>query len=224
MSAHQVLGIRSDASEAEIRQRYRELARTCHPDRGGDAREFIRLQNAYQAMLEAVRNPTAPDASSTTSPVEESPSAHTEEPRSRPSWMDEVPEEPRWRGTSRSEPRNNLHGNAPVRDDRFMWLGMGTLFAAIGVTFAACVKGAPLDLGAVFGQIILYSIICMVCSAGAAAVGAGYDDDSFVKTYLWVLVCVAGSLIVVVPLPMHRPNTLPEEPVKMKVIVPKQRA
>lgn len=37
---------------AEIRARYRELAKTHHPDAGGDASEFSRITDAYNRALE----------------------------------------------------------------------------------------------------------------------------------------------------------------------------
>jgi hypothetical protein len=37
----------------EIRRAYRELARACHPDHGGDGEEFRRIQEAYDAPTQA---------------------------------------------------------------------------------------------------------------------------------------------------------------------------
>ncbi|HVJ83413.1 MAG TPA: J domain-containing protein, partial [Planctomycetia bacterium] len=44
VSPHLVLGVPLNADEAAIRARYRELARTHHPDRGGNTEEFIRIR------------------------------------------------------------------------------------------------------------------------------------------------------------------------------------
>lgn len=45
------LGLEPPCSSADIRQAYRRKARTAHPDRGGDQRAFIRLQDAYRRAL-----------------------------------------------------------------------------------------------------------------------------------------------------------------------------
>jgi hypothetical protein len=46
-----VLGVSSDADEPAIRNAYRALARTHHPDTGGDPADFRRLQEAYRRAL-----------------------------------------------------------------------------------------------------------------------------------------------------------------------------
>lgn len=45
------LGVSPLDSEATIRERYRELARRYHPDRGGDAEAMRRLNAAYERVL-----------------------------------------------------------------------------------------------------------------------------------------------------------------------------
>lgn len=45
-----VLGISKDASVSEVRAAYREKARRAHPDKGGDPKEFCRIQKAYLAL------------------------------------------------------------------------------------------------------------------------------------------------------------------------------
>lgn len=47
---HRVLGVRAGASVEEIRSRYRELALRHHPDRGGDAAEMRKVNEAYRAL------------------------------------------------------------------------------------------------------------------------------------------------------------------------------
>lgn len=44
------LGLTGEPSQAEIKRRYRELAREHHPDRGGDAIRFIEIRQAYEAL------------------------------------------------------------------------------------------------------------------------------------------------------------------------------
>lgn len=46
-----VLGLDQKATRAEIKQRYRSLAKQHHPDRGGDAAEFQRIRDAAQTLL-----------------------------------------------------------------------------------------------------------------------------------------------------------------------------
>lgn len=46
-----VLGLPRDASLREIRQCYRELAKRYHPDTGGDAQQFIRVNDAYTCVI-----------------------------------------------------------------------------------------------------------------------------------------------------------------------------
>lgn len=48
---HEILGLPRNASEAEIRRRYRELASKAHPDKGGTVEQFQALQAAYEAAL-----------------------------------------------------------------------------------------------------------------------------------------------------------------------------
>jgi DnaJ-domain-containing protein 1 len=45
-----VLGLPPDATNQQIKRRYRELAKKHHPDRGGDPREMQRIIAAYQLL------------------------------------------------------------------------------------------------------------------------------------------------------------------------------
>ena len=49
---YEVLGVDEDASVDEIRTEYRDLARTVHPDKGGDAAAFKKLANAKDVLLD----------------------------------------------------------------------------------------------------------------------------------------------------------------------------
>ncbi|MCC7263583.1 MAG: J domain-containing protein [Candidatus Latescibacteria bacterium] len=52
---HQLFGLPQEAGEEEVRQRYRDLALTFHPDRnGGDQALMQEINAAYQRLLEAV--------------------------------------------------------------------------------------------------------------------------------------------------------------------------
>lgn len=46
------LGLSADYSEAELRDTYRRLARTHHPDRGGDADFMMTINSAYERLLQ----------------------------------------------------------------------------------------------------------------------------------------------------------------------------
>jgi hypothetical protein len=57
MTIRQALGIlgfdKPVSSVDDIKKRYRKLSMTHHPDKGGNATEFVRLNEAYQVLLQA---------------------------------------------------------------------------------------------------------------------------------------------------------------------------
>lgn len=63
--ARAVLGVGPYADADEIRRAYRRLARRWHPDAGGDAAEFLRLQEAVAVLLDTPRPPRPPASPST---------------------------------------------------------------------------------------------------------------------------------------------------------------
>lgn len=46
-----VLGLPASATPAQIKQRYRKLAKRYHPDLGGDPRQMQRLTAAYEFLM-----------------------------------------------------------------------------------------------------------------------------------------------------------------------------
>jgi DnaJ family protein A protein 2 len=54
MSAHHdlysILGVSRNADDGEIRKSYRKLCLTAHPDKGGSAEEFQKIQHAYEIL------------------------------------------------------------------------------------------------------------------------------------------------------------------------------
>lgn len=50
---HEVLGVRLDAAKADVISAFRALARTHHPDAGGDPAMFKQLRRAYEQGLAA---------------------------------------------------------------------------------------------------------------------------------------------------------------------------
>ena len=50
MDPYQTLGIQKGASDEEVKKAYRKLAREHHPDKGGDAEKFKKIQGAYEIL------------------------------------------------------------------------------------------------------------------------------------------------------------------------------
>ena len=50
MNPYEALGLPKDASEADIKKSYRNLARQHHPDKRGDPEEFKKVQEAYEIL------------------------------------------------------------------------------------------------------------------------------------------------------------------------------
>jgi ferredoxin len=62
-SPHEVLGVEPDADEATVVRAYRRRVKETHPDQGGVAAEFQRVQDAYAAIEAGEAETTAvPDA------------------------------------------------------------------------------------------------------------------------------------------------------------------
>ena len=49
---YQILGINRTSTEDEIKQAFRNLAKTHHPDKGGDKEKFQELQEAYDTLMD----------------------------------------------------------------------------------------------------------------------------------------------------------------------------
>lgn len=47
---YNILGIDRNATQDEIKKAFRKLAHKCHPDKGGDEKEFARVSEAYQVL------------------------------------------------------------------------------------------------------------------------------------------------------------------------------
>jgi hypothetical protein len=57
---YRLLGVSKTDSHERIRERYRELARLNHPDRGGSAAQMQKLNEAYERILEHRSDQGAP--------------------------------------------------------------------------------------------------------------------------------------------------------------------
>ncbi len=53
MNYYDVLGVPTDASEADIKKAFRKLASQHHPDKGGDTDKFQQIQEAYEVLSDA---------------------------------------------------------------------------------------------------------------------------------------------------------------------------
>ena len=51
-SAHRLLGVEHDASDAEVRAAYRERVKETHPDLGGSAEALERVRDAYEVLTD----------------------------------------------------------------------------------------------------------------------------------------------------------------------------
>lgn len=49
---YHILGIKETASTSEIKQAYRQLSKTLHPDAGGDAEDFDEARKAYDLLMD----------------------------------------------------------------------------------------------------------------------------------------------------------------------------
>ena len=52
LNHYKVLGIAPNASEDDVKKAYRSLVRTAHPDKGGSAERFQRIQKSYELILQ----------------------------------------------------------------------------------------------------------------------------------------------------------------------------
>jgi curved DNA-binding protein CbpA len=52
---YEILGVRRDASDDQIKSAYRRRAKTTHPDSGGAPEAFSRVRKAYELLLDPVR-------------------------------------------------------------------------------------------------------------------------------------------------------------------------
>lgn len=54
-NAYETLGVPKDASDADIKKAYRQLASKHHPDKGGDTAKFQEIQSAYDTLSDPVK-------------------------------------------------------------------------------------------------------------------------------------------------------------------------
>src|SRR6478752_7702090 len=52
---YEILGVRRDATDEQVKAAYRRRAKATHPDSGGDPEAFGRVQKAYELLLDPVR-------------------------------------------------------------------------------------------------------------------------------------------------------------------------
>lgn len=56
MTNHEILQINPGATKEEIKKAFYKLAHQFHPDKGGDAKKFALINNAYQALMKGDGN------------------------------------------------------------------------------------------------------------------------------------------------------------------------
>ncbi|MFB4163671.1 J domain-containing protein [Alteribacillus sp. JSM 102045] len=52
---YKALGLKPDASQEDIKQKYRQLMKIVHPDRGGNAYLFVIVKEAYETLHEQAK-------------------------------------------------------------------------------------------------------------------------------------------------------------------------
>ena len=52
MNPYEVLGVTKNASLEEIKKHFKQLAQKHHPDKGGDEKEFIKVKQAYETLID----------------------------------------------------------------------------------------------------------------------------------------------------------------------------
>ena len=52
---YNILGVEKNASDNEIKQAYRQLAKQYHPDKGGDKEKFQKIQEAYDTLSDSTK-------------------------------------------------------------------------------------------------------------------------------------------------------------------------
>ena len=50
MDYYKVLGVKESSTDDEIKKAFRKLSMKHHPDRGGDAEQFKKINEAYQTL------------------------------------------------------------------------------------------------------------------------------------------------------------------------------
>ena len=79
---YELLGVRRDASAAEIKSAYRALVRSMHPDAGGSVSTFQRLQDAYETLHDPARRARYDRMSAVVTTTRTAPARRTRDRRS----------------------------------------------------------------------------------------------------------------------------------------------
>jgi len=64
MNPYVILGASENDSHDIIKEKFRKLAKTNHPDKGGDTEEFVKINEAYRQILNKIDKPQVPDKQS----------------------------------------------------------------------------------------------------------------------------------------------------------------
>lgn len=53
---YQILGVNRDATEKEVRNKFKEYARKNHPDKGGNEKKYKKVKNAAKILIKAIKD------------------------------------------------------------------------------------------------------------------------------------------------------------------------
>lgn len=55
MNPYEILGLPTNCTEQELKQRYKQLAQIFHPDKGGSNTKFVEIRTAYEILIDPVK-------------------------------------------------------------------------------------------------------------------------------------------------------------------------
>lgn len=55
MNPYEILGLSTNCTEQELKQRYKQLAQIFHPDKGGSNTKFVEIRTAYEILIDPVK-------------------------------------------------------------------------------------------------------------------------------------------------------------------------
>nr|WP_026316942.1 DnaJ domain-containing protein [Actinokineospora enzanensis] len=162
---YELLGVRRDASAAEVKSAFRALAKVMHPDAGGTAGTFRLLKAAYETLADSARRAEYDRGVATAAPAP-GPAARAPRPRRRmyrdepvfvPPACDVPPASLPWWHLTKHQPRIGYvrtPGHAP----------------AVGMGVAAVVLTVPLLVPDSLPPVLLVTWLALIVAALAVAV------------------------------------------------------
>jgi len=179
---YQVLGVDGDAATADIRTAFREKAKDAHPDKGGDEKDFHRILEAYETLVDpaarqaydrrigARRWATGAPASTPTSTWKPTGGSFTGDV-DFPAWLRDVTDAP-WQGHDEPVDDADDTTSVPRVAAQVAWWfpkGLGMTPLVVGQLVLVCTADALVALDVLSGH--------EVWRAGLAAAPAGPPVD-----------------------------------------------